>query len=94
MRSVSGVPITIGKKNEIEPECRQCGRRIPRRNKQVNFACQSEGLCRRCYEAPFRAGEGLGRSLARVVDIDEDEPFDCGNTSPWEWHGKAIRSTE
>lgn len=80
--------------NRIENECQLCGKRLPARNKQVNFACRSAGLCRSCYEAPFKASQSLGHSLARVVDIDEDEPFDCGNTSPWEWHGKAIRSTE
>jgi len=29
--------------------CKKCGKRIPQRNNQVNFACQRLGLCRGCY---------------------------------------------
>ena len=34
-------------------KCKECGKRIPQRNNQVNFACQALGYCRRCYLERF-----------------------------------------
>ena len=33
--------------------CKVCGKRVPQRNNQVNFACQVLGYCRRCYQERF-----------------------------------------
>lgn len=33
--------------------CKECGKRLPQRNNQVNFACQALGYCRYCYRMYF-----------------------------------------
>jgi len=37
----------------MRKRCKACGKRVPQRNNQVNFACQVLGYCRRCYEERF-----------------------------------------
>ncbi len=37
----------------MRKRCKECGKRVPQRNNQVNFACQVLGYCRRCYEERF-----------------------------------------
>ncbi|MEW6027164.1 MAG: hypothetical protein AB1599_07715 [Planctomycetota bacterium] len=58
--------------------CKKCGKRIPVRNKQANFACQRECLCRECYEQadgaagnPAPAPNGWVRKVGLYEDKNE-----------------------
>ncbi len=42
----------------------ECGKRVPQRNNQVNFACQRLGLCRSCYEQESAEQEPQERNLS------------------------------
>lgn len=57
----------------MKNRCKECSKRVPVRNKQVNFACQREGLCLTCYENAPPIG-------ARLAPIGGGYPSDPSYT--------------
>ncbi len=95
MRNDSVVPTQSGR-NEVKT-CRLCGKRLPVRNNQVNFACQRMQLCRSCYRPHGSTRSAHRKDLPGAPDEFVEfeggaEVFNPG--SPWEWYEAFFPENE
>lgn len=61
----------------MKNRCKECSKRVPVRNKQVNFACQREGLCLTCYLSASRQSGQAGENT-----YPPDRAIRAGLTDP------------